>query len=49
MLMSGFARSSVWKATPPLSSATVPAVSGVTCIRPRAPALEVWSRKRDSS
>ena len=33
----------------PSGCAMKSAVSGVICIRPRAPACEVWSRKRDSS
>ena len=46
--MSGSARSSKLKVCPPLSSSITFAVLGVICIRPRAPAFEVWSRKRDS-
>ena len=45
----GVARSPWTKAVPPESRAMKAAVWGVICIRPRAPAWEVWSRKRDSS
>ncbi len=46
--MSGFERSSNLKVCPPLSLSITFAVLGVICISPRAPAWEVWSRKRDS-
>ncbi len=49
MLIWGSARSSCWKRVPPECFAIASAVSGVICISPRAPACEVWSRKRDSS
>ncbi len=49
MLICGVARSAWRKRMPPECLAMKSAVSGVICMRPRAPADDVWSRKRDSS
>jgi hypothetical protein len=49
MLICGVARSACSNSTPPERRAMKSAVAGVICIKPRAPAWEVWSRKRDSS
>ena len=48
MLTCGVDRSEIWKVEPPLRRSMNFAVAGVSCIRPLAPAREVWSRKRDS-
>ena len=47
--MSGSERSSVSNVEPPLSPSISSAVAGVTCISPRAPAWDSWSRNRDSA
>ena len=49
MLISGSERSPVDERVPPLRWAIMSAVSGVICIRPRAPALRLLVRKRDSA
>ena len=48
MLISGSERSASLKVVPPLCLSMSFAASGVICIRPRAPALEVWSLNFDS-
>ena len=48
MLISGSERSSILNEVPPLRRSISFAASGVICIRPRAPALEVCVANFDS-